>query len=93
MYAWYRALAARQGRSPIHGVHELPSSAFARSIFICWVVGVPILALGLAHQHLPAIALSAATLLVGVAVSAAYLVHMLRKAQRSNDAPGHAYHA
>jgi hypothetical protein len=80
LYAWYRALAAR-GAPPSRAANALPSARFARPIFIAWSLGVPGLALGLAAAHQATIALSAACLLAGLCLGAAYLAHMIRTAR------------
>lgn len=80
LYAWYRAMAAR-GAPPDRAANQLPSPAFARATFVCWSLGVPLLAWGLAAGRQPAIAMSAALLLCGIAVGGAYIAHMLRAAR------------
>jgi hypothetical protein len=80
MYAWYRARAARGGLAPPRGANELPSAPMARSIFLTWAAGVPLLAWGLAHQHHLVIAAAAASLLCGVLLGGAYLMIMLHRA-------------
>jgi hypothetical protein len=80
LYAWYRAMAAHGG-PPERAAHDLPAPAFARSIFICWTAGVPLLAWGLATGRQAVIMAAAGVLLVGVVVGGAYLIHMLRAAR------------
>ncbi len=83
MYAWYRALAARNGVPPARAVHDLVSAPFARAIFWAWTAGVPLLGWGLAFQQTDAIAVGAAALLSGIMASGAYISNMLRAAGRS----------
>lgn len=78
-YAWYRAFTAT-GEPPKIAANALPSAAFARSIFLCWTAGVPLLAVGLAWQIEAAVAAGAAALAAGVLVGFAYLLRMLRPA-------------
>lgn len=80
LYAWYRALAARDGAPPVRGANELPSAAFARIIFLAWTPGVPLLAWGLAAERHAMIRISAGLLLAGVLTGAAYFIHILRAA-------------
>lgn len=80
MYAWYRAFAAQGGAPPARGAHELPSAAFAKTIFATWTVGVPLLGPGLAFGWTPVVRVSALLLLTGVVVNAVYLARMLHAA-------------
>jgi hypothetical protein len=79
LYAWYRAYAAI-GRVPARAANALPSARFARSIFLCWAAGVPLLAWGLPFQDLTAIRAGSVVLLAGLGLGAAYVVVMLRRA-------------
>ena len=85
MYAWYRALAARNGATPDRSVGDLVSAPFARTVFWAWAIGVPWLALGLASQWEAGIVAGAAALLAGLVVGGAYIAHMLRLAGRAVD--------
>jgi hypothetical protein len=87
MYAWHRALAARQGAAPGRSANDLPSAPFARAIFLCWLAGVPALGFGLAHQSQLAIVIASASLLCGVCVSGANLARMLRAASSPHPPP------
>ena len=82
MYAYYRAMASRQGAPPERAANALPSAAFARPIFIAWSVGVPGLALGLATGHRLSIAMAAGVLLGGVSLGLAYVLWLVREASR-----------
>jgi hypothetical protein len=86
MYAWYRA-RARLGELPARGAHTLPSTRFARVIFLAWACGVPLSAFGLSTQQLLAIRLASLALLAGTAAGAAYLVRMMRLAQKPAAEP------
>jgi hypothetical protein len=92
LYAWYRALAARDGAPPARGANELPSAAFARLIFLTWTAGVPLLAWGLAAERHAIIRISASLLLAGVVTGAAYFIHILRAAhaERPSASPAAA---
>lgn len=79
LYAWYRAHAAT-GTVPAKAANALPSARFARSIFLCWAAGVPLLAWGLPFADLAVIRAGAAVLLAGLALGAAHIVAMLRRA-------------
>jgi hypothetical protein len=78
LYAWYRVFAARGGEPPDRAAHAIPSPAFARTIFLLWAGGVPLLACGLAGEHPTLISTSAGLLFVAVAAGAAYFGYMLR---------------
>ena len=77
LYAWYRAFA-REGAAPPRGANVLPSASYARAIFLAWAPGVPMLAAGLAFEIPSWIAISAALLLGGACISAAYLAYLVR---------------
>lgn len=78
LYAWYRA-NARLGTPPALAANALPSAAFARSIFLCWLVAVPLLAWGLPRADEVAIRAGALCLLAGVSVGAIYMIDMMRR--------------
>jgi hypothetical protein len=80
LYSWYRASVALAGPPP-HGANELPSAAFARPIFIAWNVGAVGLLTGFVLQRPAIVAASAAVLLAGILIGAAYLRHLLRAAR------------
>jgi hypothetical protein len=80
MYAWCRAMAARDGAPPERSAHSLVSARFARAIFVAWTIGVPGLAAGLASEHQPSIKVAAFVLAVGVIIGAVYLRHLMRTA-------------
>jgi hypothetical protein len=77
MYAWYRAMAEREGAPPPFGAHDLVSAAHARAVFVLWGAGVPLLALGLATQAPGGIRSGALVLGAGVVANAVYLRRML----------------
>ncbi len=78
-YAWYRAFALK-GAPPDVSANALPSPAFARPIFLLWAAGVPLLAFGLPAQSEIAVRVGALCLLAGIALGAAYLRSMLKRA-------------
>lgn len=84
-YAWYRAYAAT-GTIPPRAAHSLASAAFARSIFLCWTAGVPLLAWGLSQAAGFAIRAGAMLLLAGVSLGGSYLILTLRSTYRPQDA-------
>jgi hypothetical protein len=86
LYAWYRAMAARQGTPPERGANELPSPAFARVLFFAWTAGVPGLAGGLAFESHATIAVSSALLLLAVGVGGAYVMYLMRRARTPRGA-------
>ena len=86
LYAWYRAFAAR-GAPPERAANSLPSSSFARAIFICWTAGVPLLTWGLAFEVTVAIRAAALLLLAGVLTGAVYQIQMLRAARTGSSVP------
>jgi hypothetical protein len=81
LYAYYRAMAARDGEPPARAANQLPSPSFARGLFACWSVGVPLLAAGLASSRAGLIVSGAACVLAGTLLNAAYLHHLLRAAR------------
>lgn len=80
MYAWYRAYAAT-GQPPSTAANALPSEAFARVIFLCWTVAVPLLAWGLPRADPVLIRAGALLLLIGVSVGGVYTLSMVRRAR------------
>jgi hypothetical protein len=81
LYVWYRALASRGGAPPERGANDLPSAAFARPLFICWTIGVPLLGWGLATGQEGAIRSAAAVLCGAVGLGVAYLRFMIRRSR------------
>jgi hypothetical protein len=79
LYAWYRAYAAA-GSPPDRSSHALPSTAFARAIFLCWAAGLPLLAWGFSRGDQLAIRSGALILSGGLAVGGLYIIYMLRRA-------------
>lgn len=79
LYAWYRAYAAT-GAPPECPANALPSSGYARAIFLCWAAGVPLLVWGLSGEAPRMIRAGAASLFAGVILGAAYGMAMLRRA-------------
>ena len=84
MYAYYRAMAARDGKPPERSAHSLVSPSFARAIFIAWACGAPWLVWGLATQHTPSIRAASLVLATGVIASGLYLRHVVRSAHEGN---------
>jgi hypothetical protein len=82
LYAWYRAYAA-SGAPPPRAANALPSAAFARAIFLCWALAVPLLVWGLPQAQPLAIRAGAVSLLAGLCLGAAYVCQMLRGARSS----------
>jgi hypothetical protein len=85
MYAYYRAMAARDGTPPERSSHALISVPFARTIFAAWTIGVPWLAWGLARSHPSSVRAAAAILAAGVVVGAMYLRHLMRSAHERTE--------
>jgi hypothetical protein len=81
LYAYYRAMSARGGKSPARAANDLPSASFARGIFLLWTTGVPWLAWGLATTSAVAIRLSSLVLLAGVLMGAGYGHYLMKRAQ------------
>jgi hypothetical protein len=76
----------RQESPPSRSAHELASSSLAKWMFICWTVGVPVLAVGVVRVHALMTAGASAILLAGVVLSAAQGVHIVSTARRSRTA-------
>jgi hypothetical protein len=84
LYAYYRAMAARDGALPGRSSHARISSAFARAIFAAWSLGVRWLAFGLATQSPRSIRAASVVLLAGGAAGALHLDRMLRSPGRAS---------
>lgn len=78
MYAWYRAMAARDGAPPPFGAHDLVSPPHARAVFFLWSAGVPLLAWGLATGNPAVIRIAALLLGAGLAANGVYLTRVMR---------------
>jgi hypothetical protein len=87
MYAYYRAMAARDGTPPERSAHALVSAPFARAIFVAWTIGVPVLAFGLARSQNGSVRAGSLLLMTGVVASAAYLHRMVRSAHLPHQQP------
>ena len=81
LYAHYRAMHARGGAPPERGANALLSPALARAIFLCWTVGVPWLAWGLAATDRMSVRLASTVLLAGVAIGASYVWALMSRAR------------
>ncbi|AMY08387.1 Cbb3-type cytochrome oxidase, subunit 1 [Luteitalea pratensis] len=81
MYAWYRALERRDGDLPRQSVHRLIAPSLALSVFLAWLVGLPVLTVGLMNEHPGSIATGSAALLCATLISAAHGVLIIRRAQ------------
>ena len=81
VYAWYQAYAS-SGAPPSVSSHSLPSEPFARMVFACWTIAVPLLAWGLSQGRHAAIRAGAAFLLTGLAAGGAHIAGMVRMAAR-----------
>jgi hypothetical protein len=79
-YAWYRAQAAAGGTTPAVAANALPSAAYARLVFFCWLAAVPLLAIGLPINEPSLVRLGALALFVGVVTGALHMRHMMRQA-------------
>lgn len=80
LFAWYRALERRDGDLPRHSVHRLIAPPLALSVFLAWLVGLPLLTVGLMTEHHGSIAAGSAALLVATFISAAHGALILRRA-------------
>jgi hypothetical protein len=83
LYAYYRAMAARDGAPPDRSAHSLLSVPFARTIFLLWTIGVPFLAFGLARSDVWSIRSAALVLTGAVFVGGGYLRHLMQSASAS----------
>jgi hypothetical protein len=81
LWAWYRALEERDGDLPRQSVHRLIAPRLAFAIFLAWLVGLPILTVGLVTQHEWSIATGSAGLLVAVLMSAVHGAVIIRRAR------------
>ena len=80
LFAWYRALEHRDGELPRQSVHLLISPPLALSIFLAWLVGLPVLIAGLMTGHRGSIAVGSAALLGATILSAAHGTLIIRRA-------------
>ena len=78
LLAWYAAFAARGFTAPDLSTHVLPAQPVAAVAFAGWVVGLPVLASGLAMDRPAWVAAGAGLLLVAVVVHTGHAVWMLR---------------
>ena len=81
MFAWYRALERRDGDLPRQSVHRLIAPSLALSVFLAWLVGLPVLTVGLMNEHPGSIATGSAALLCATLISAAHGALIIRRAQ------------
>jgi hypothetical protein len=90
MHAWYRQLQAAGGKPPARSMHTFADPSLAKWMLFSWASGVPALASGLATASSPVIALGAALLLAGVALSAAQGLTVISASQdaRVSDSSG-----
>jgi hypothetical protein len=79
LHGWYGAFEARGLEPPDRSAHELGSVALARSIFVTWLLGVPLLAGGLAWASATAIGAGSALLLAGVVCNALHAFVIARR--------------
>lgn len=78
LLAWYAVFAARGSTVPDLSTHVLPAQPMAAVAFAAWVVGLPLLACGLAMDRPSWVAAGAGTLLVAVVVNTGHAMWMLR---------------
>jgi hypothetical protein len=72
MHAWYREFERRGSQPPPLSAHELVHPGLSRAVFVTWLLGVPLLAGGLAFSGAPVIRAAGVLLLIGVALNAAH---------------------
>jgi hypothetical protein len=82
LYAWYRSLEQANGAQPRASVHSLIAPRLALTVFLAWLVGLPVLMTGLMAQQPRAIAGGAVILLFATVTASAHGVLMLRRAQQ-----------
>ena len=80
LFAWYRALERRNGDLPGQSVHRLIAPPLALSVFVAWLVGLPILTVGLMTEHHGSVATGSAALLCATIISAAHGALIIRRA-------------
>ena len=78
MLAWYAAVARRSVTPPDVSAHALPAQPVAALAFGGWVLGLPVLAIGLALDRVPLVGVGAWVLLVAVVLNTAQAVWILR---------------
>jgi hypothetical protein len=82
LHAWYRAMTHLDGAPPSRSAHRLTDSRAMLAIFLLWLVGVPLLAVGLMVESPNAIAGAAACLLAATFLQAWHMVFIVRRAGR-----------
>ena len=82
LFAWYRALERRDGDLPGQSVHRLIAPPLALSVFLAWLVGLPILTVGLMNEHHGSIATGSAALLCATFLSAAHGAVIIRRTRQ-----------
>jgi hypothetical protein len=70
MHAWYAAFDAAGRKPPSRSAHTLASPRLAQLMFVCWTMGVPALAFGLARVNASMVRVGSAILLAAVVVGA-----------------------
>jgi hypothetical protein len=80
LFAWYRAVEARDGALPQLSAHRLITPPLANAVFVLWTIGVPILMWGATAGHRTAVVSGALALLAGTAANAAHVAALLRRA-------------
>jgi hypothetical protein len=87
-YAWYQAMALRDGAPPQMSVHALISGPLAFAVCATWAAGVPCMAFGLASQNLLLFRAGAILLLAGVVAGACQISTMVLRAGRDGASSG-----
>ena len=78
LLAWYAAFATRGFTPPDVSAHALPAQPVAALAFGGWVVGLPVLAAGLALDRVPIVGVGAWVLLCAVLLNTAQAIWILR---------------
>ena len=78
LLAWYAAFAEGEFAAPELSTHVLPAQSVATLAFAGWVLGLPLLAGGLAIDKPSGVAIGAGVLLAAVALNTGHAVWMLR---------------
>ncbi len=81
LFAWYRALELRDGDLPRQSVHRLIAPPLALAVLLAWLVGLPVLTLGLMTEHHASVATGSAVLLGATILSAAHGAVIIRRAR------------
>lgn len=81
LHAYYREMAALEGEPPSRSAHRLASPPLMLSIFLLWLVAVPVLTAGLMSAQTSLVRGGAASLLVATVLQGLHMALLVRRAR------------